>query len=39
MICGIDWVTANARALGIRVANLSFGGPGNRSGCERGPLH
>jgi subtilisin family serine protease len=27
IICGIDWVTANAKRLGIAVANLSFGGP------------
>jgi len=26
VICGIDWVTANAHRLGIAVANLSFGG-------------
>ncbi len=25
VICGIDWVTANAATLGIRVANMSFG--------------
>jgi subtilisin family serine protease len=28
LICGIDWVTANAGRLGIRVANLSLGQPG-----------
>lgn len=28
IICGIDWVTENAKRLGIAVANLSFGGPG-----------
>ena len=28
VICGIDWVTANAAALGIKVANMSLGGPG-----------
>jgi uncharacterized repeat protein (TIGR01451 family) len=28
VICGIDWVTANASALGIKVANMSLGGPG-----------
>jgi subtilisin family serine protease len=27
-LCGIDWVTANAAALGIRVVNMSIGGPG-----------
>lgn len=25
VVCGIDWVTANAKRLGIAVANLSFG--------------
>jgi subtilisin len=28
LICGIDWVTANAAKLGIRVASLSLGMPG-----------
>src|SRR5438552_199824 len=28
VICGIDWVTANAASLGIKVANMSLGGPG-----------
>ncbi|MFL5820260.1 MAG: Ig-like domain-containing protein [Solirubrobacteraceae bacterium] len=28
VICGIDWVTANASALGIKVANMSLGGFG-----------
>ncbi|HEV8468572.1 MAG TPA: S8 family serine peptidase [Candidatus Limnocylindria bacterium] len=28
VICGIDWVTANAAALKIKVANMSLGGPG-----------
>ena len=28
VVCGIDWVTANSAALGIRVANMSLGGPG-----------
>lgn len=32
VICGIDWVTANARRLGIAVANLSFGGVGANDG-------
>jgi len=27
IICGIDWVTQNAKRLGIAAANLSFGGP------------
>lgn len=28
IICGIDWVTANAQALNIKVANMSLGGAG-----------
>jgi subtilisin len=28
VICGIDWVTANAAALNIKVANMSLGGTG-----------
>jgi len=32
VICGIDWVTANAAALGIRVANMSLGGGGSNDG-------
>ena len=28
LICGIDWVTTNAARLGIRVASLSLGMPG-----------
>jgi subtilisin len=28
VICGIDWVTANASALGIKVSNMSLGGLG-----------
>lgn len=28
VICGIDWVTSNATALGIKVANMSLGGGG-----------
>jgi subtilisin family serine protease len=28
LICGIEWVTANAAKLDIRVASLSLGGPG-----------
>jgi subtilisin len=39
IICGIDWVTANARSLGIRVANLSLGAELGRSGCGDEPLH
>ena len=29
IICGIDWVTANAASLKIKVANLSLGGAGS----------
>jgi subtilisin family serine protease len=39
VICGIDWVTANAHSLGIRVANMSLGGEGNRSACDADALH
>jgi subtilisin family serine protease len=40
IICGIDWVTANAASLGIRVANMSLGGLGNDySDCAGDPLH
>ncbi len=39
VICGIDWVTAHAGPLGIGVANLSLGGPGNRSACDEDALH
>jgi subtilisin len=34
ILCGINWVTANAAALNIKVANLSFSGSGaNDSNC------
>ena len=40
IICGIDWVTANAATLGIRVANMSLGGLGEDfSNCAGDPLH
>jgi subtilisin len=32
VVCGIDWVTANAAALGIKVANMSLGGTGSDDG-------
>src|SRR3989441_3646835 len=32
IICGIDWVTANAAVLGIKVANMSLGGSGADDG-------
>lgn len=33
-VCGIDWVTANASSLNIRVANMSLGGPGPSMGTQ-----
>ena len=34
VICGIDWVTANAASLNIKVANMSLGGGGsNDNNC------
>ena len=41
VICGLDWVTANAAALDVRVANLSLGGLGVYSSCgsDLDPLH
>jgi len=34
VICGIDWVTANAAALNIKVASMSLGGSGtNDNNC------
>jgi len=36
IICGIDWVTANAAALNIKVVNMSLGGTGsNDNNCGR----
>jgi subtilisin len=32
IICGVDWVTANAASTGIRVANMSLGGRGSDDG-------
>jgi subtilisin family serine protease len=32
VVCGIDWVTANAAQLNIKVANLSLGGAGTDDG-------
>jgi len=40
VICGIEWVTANASSLGIKVANMSLGGLGDDySTCAGDPLH
>ncbi|HKY74662.1 MAG TPA: S8 family peptidase [Acidimicrobiia bacterium] len=36
VICGIDWVTANAAT--IEVANMSLGGSGSESHCDDGGL-
>lgn len=33
ILCGIDWVTSHAAALGIRVANASFSGAGANDGA------
>ena len=32
VVCGIDWVTANAASLNIKVANMSLGGGGSDDG-------
>jgi subtilisin len=32
VICGVDWVTAHAAQLGIKVANMSLGGGGSDDG-------
>jgi subtilisin len=32
VVCGIDWVTANASSNGIEVANMSLGGSGSDDG-------
>jgi subtilisin family serine protease len=37
VICGIDWVTANAGT--IEVANMSLGGSGSDTSCNDGGLH
>jgi subtilisin family serine protease len=39
VICGIDWVTQNAAALGIKVANMSLGGSGSDGSCSSDALH
>jgi subtilisin len=39
VICGINWVKANAAAKGIKVANMSLGGGGSDTGCNDGGLH
>jgi subtilisin family serine protease len=37
-ICGVDWVTANAARLNIKVANVSLGGPRERWTPASSPL-
>lgn len=37
IICGIDWVTANAAT--IEVANMSLGGGGTETGCNDGGMN
>lgn len=39
VICGVDWVAANAAARGIKVANMSLGGSGSEGNCSDGGLH
>ena len=39
IICGIDWVTANAASKGIKVVNMSLGGSGSDTGCNGDTLH
>jgi subtilisin len=43
IICGMDWVTANAATLGIKAANMSLGGTGSSDGncglTNNDPLH
>jgi subtilisin family serine protease len=34
VICGVDWVTANAVSKGIKVANMSLGGSGSDSSSD-----
>jgi subtilisin len=39
VICGINWVTSNAAARGIKVANMSLGGSGSDGSCAADALH
>jgi subtilisin family serine protease len=39
IICGINWVTANRAATGIKVANMSLGGSGSDGTCASNALH
>ena len=38
IICGVDWVTANAASKNIKVANMSLGGSGSQGSCADGGL-
>ena len=38
IICGVDWVTANAASKNIKVANMSLGGSGSQGSCTDGGL-
>lgn len=43
VICGIDWITAHAQKLGIKIVNMSMGGAGtsdnNCGATNNDPLH
>jgi subtilisin len=39
VVCGIDWVRANAGTLGIKVASMSLGGSGSDGSCSSDALH
>jgi subtilisin family serine protease len=39
VICGINWVTANAASKGIKVANMSLSGSGSDGTCGSAALH
>jgi subtilisin len=39
VICGVDWVTANAASKGVKVANMSLGGSGSDGSCGSHALH
>src|SRR6266498_1926482 len=39
IVCGINWVTANAASKGIKVANMSLGGSGSDGACNSDALH
>jgi subtilisin family serine protease len=39
IVCGVDWVTANAKSKGIKVANMSLGGAGSDGSCSSDAMH